>query len=475
MNGILCAIAGAVALNVILTAFFRQLWFDEVISLMDFALLPNMTDIYRFYNIPNNHIVYNILLRWWIDACDGIPFLARLLPRSFTAITALASLALLLYFWLKRFHAETVFTAAFCLILSLPFAIYSTAVRGYMLSFLVILLSIEIALLYKEKKKPLLLAAYFLLSLIGSGTTPTNIVAFAAIYLFLVPPAGLKKIISDKTLLLALIPVATFLLFYVPIFPKLLKVLSLKEGWSSGFDASIHFYAAFIISFFPLLILAVAGKLYSKEKSPSTTNLLHCLIFLIPLIVFMIKAPAPFPRAFFCLWPLWIFMLCTFADPLIPLLKEKYRGPLLSSLICICVIWAAIPLNFPIQLSNALSKGGQDDFFKPYFMRPDFRPMDTVGKCVEISKEAGGLRVFLDFAADYPSLFFYARTTKMPEGFWIFDRPNKKVESLGNDAAILVVARSSSDMETIARRFSMGSFEQVADCGYQKIFLARLR
>ncbi|HBC89172.1 MAG TPA: hypothetical protein DCZ94_19710 [Lentisphaeria bacterium] len=476
MTFAVCAIFTAVTGNIILGIFFRPLWFDEALTLMDFVMRPDLLDIYRQYNIPNDHIVYNILLRLWIEGCNAVPFLAKISLRSFTVATAFASLALLIFFWKRRFKPETVFTACLCLILSLPFTIYATAVRGYMLSFLLILVALEAALLYKEKGRPAMLILFFFLSFLACGVIPTNIIAFAAIYLFLLPSLKPKEIFSDRTILLAIIPVASLLLFYIPIFGKFMKVLSLKEGWSGGIDASIHFYSAFIISFLPLIILTVLGKFSAKDKSAPLKNMITLLIFLIPLIIFMLKSPSPFPRAFFCLWPVWLFILCSYADSAIPLLREKYPGPFLPSLLCVCLLWAALPLNFPVQLSNALSKGGQDDFFKPYFMRSDFRPIETVKKCVEISGSSKvGRRVFLDFAADYPSIFFYGRVMGINDSFWVFDKPGRRVETLGDDEKILVITRDDEGMVSISKRFNMKSFELVEDCGFQKIYEAKLR
>jgi hypothetical protein len=41
--------------------------------------------------------------------------------------------------------------------------------------------------------------------------------------------------------------------------------------------------------------------------------------------------------------------------------------------------------------------------------------------------------------------------------------------------SIYVITRSQGGMESIAKRFNMKSFELAADCGYQKIYLARLK
>ncbi|MFZ2656186.1 MAG: hypothetical protein WAX69_14740 [Victivallales bacterium] len=470
-----CALLAALTFNLILKVFFRPLWFDEALTVMNFVLLPDPMDIYRYYNIPNNHIVYNILLRFWIDICGHIPFIDRISLRLFTVVTAIASLLFIFWSWGRRFSRETVLIACFCLVLSLPFAIYASAIRGYMLSFLLVLFAIEISLRYKDTGKAVHLLLLFVASFLAVGTMPTNLIAFAAICILLTPSFKLKDILSRRVLLPAIIPVSAFILFYGPISGKLMKAMALNEGWSGGFNASIHFYCAFIISFPPLIVLAILGRKFQKRKTPGSIDIQILAVLLIPLLVFLVKSPSPFPRAFFCMWPVWIFILCQSADPFIKSLNGKFPSLALAFLVCICTAWSLLPLGFSTRLSDKLSIGGQDDFFRPYFMRPDFRPAETVVKSIELADPKTHDRVFIDFAADYPAIMFYSRLLKVDDDFWIFDRPGKKVEALGGMESIYVITRGTGGMESIAGRFNIKSFELAADCGFQKIYKAKLK
>ncbi len=467
-----CIAIAVAALNIVIGLFFRPLWFDEALTVMDFVMLPSAADIYWHYSIPNNHIVYNIFLRFWIDLCGSMPYVISL--RLFSVLTAFASIVLIMKLWSGRFCRETVVIACFCFAVSLPFAIYATALRGYMLSFLLIIIALETALCYRDAGKPAHLVFFFFLAFLATGITPTNLIAFAAIYLLVLPSLKPKEIISDKTIYLGIIPVAAFFIFYIPILGKLMKALSLSEGWSSGIYASIHFYSAFMISFLPLIILALIGMFFQKEKLTAALKFQIALIFLIPSGVFLLKSPAPFPRAFFCLWPIWIFILCSTADASIKHFNGKFPGRALIAILCVCCAWTLWPYAFSAQLSDRLSKGGQDDFFKPYFMRAEFNPIETVRKSVELAGAKTGGFAFVDFSADYPSIIFYGRLLKVDDSFWIFDRPNRKVASLGNIESIYVIARSQDEMESIAKRFNLKSYELAADCGYQKIYRANL-
>lgn len=458
-------------LNIIIGFFFRPVWFDEALSVMDFVMRPDIADIYWSYSIPNNHIVYNILLRLWIDLCGSLPYAISL--RLFSVLTASASLLLIIRMWNRRFCRETVLIACFCFAVSLPFAIYATAIRGYILSFLLIIAALEIALCYRDAGKPFHLIFFFLLAFLAVGITPTNLIAFAAIYILVLPSPNPKEIISDKTFFLGIIPLAAFIIFYIPIFGKLVKALSLSEGWSSGIFASIHLYGAFAISFLPLLVLVIIGMFSPEEKMGAALKIQISLIFLIPLLVFLIKSPAPFPRAFFCLWPIWIFILCSLADPIVKKFNGKFPGLALLVIICLCFLWSLCPLRFSLQLSDNMSKGGQDDFFRPYFMRAEFNPIGTVKKSVEIAGANGPGSAFIDFSADYPSIIFYGRALNVDDSFWLFDKPNRKVASLGDVESIYVITRNSIEMDSISKRFNIKSYELTADCGYQKIYLAK--
>lgn len=108
-------------------------------------------------------------------------------------------------------------------------------------------------------------------------------------------------------------------------------------------------------------------------------------------------------------------------------------------------------------------------------MRPEFRPTETVKKCLELAGSGTSARTFVDFSADHPSILFYGRLLKVDDNFWICDMPRKKVDNLGGGGSAYVIARSTGEMESVAKRFNILSFEPAADCGYQKIFKARLK
>jgi len=65
-EAIAIAILAVAALTALMAGLDRPLWFDEAVSLMNFATLP-YSEIYTNYTIPNNHILFNMLLKSWLD------------------------------------------------------------------------------------------------------------------------------------------------------------------------------------------------------------------------------------------------------------------------------------------------------------------------------------------------------------------------------------------------------------------------
>ena len=43
----------------------RELWFDEALTLLNFVLPLDLGKIYFSYTIPNNQIVYSMMLKLW--------------------------------------------------------------------------------------------------------------------------------------------------------------------------------------------------------------------------------------------------------------------------------------------------------------------------------------------------------------------------------------------------------------------------
>ncbi|MDD5727771.1 MAG: hypothetical protein PHV59_04320, partial [Victivallales bacterium] len=102
----------AIALFIVLCAFiptvreaiFRDLWFDEALTVREFMFLPSLKAVYFAYVIPNNHIIYTILLKLWNELYLSLPFISsRCAPdlywRLFTVLTSVLLLAVIFSRW----------------------------------------------------------------------------------------------------------------------------------------------------------------------------------------------------------------------------------------------------------------------------------------------------------------------------------------------------------------------------------------
>ena len=74
------------------TYLIRPLWFDEALTVQNFALLPSVKSIYFNYTIPNNQLLYTMMLHFWIKLYPGIYAIdewMRLLPLLLAGVTLL--------------------------------------------------------------------------------------------------------------------------------------------------------------------------------------------------------------------------------------------------------------------------------------------------------------------------------------------------------------------------------------------------
>ena len=113
------------------TYLVRPLWFDEALTVQNFALLDSVESIYFNYVIPNNQILYTVMLHYWIKlycGLGGIDEWMRLLSLLLAGVTML--------YTYRRFRVTfgsgvmAVILITFCC--APPFLLHATALRGYM-------------------------------------------------------------------------------------------------------------------------------------------------------------------------------------------------------------------------------------------------------------------------------------------------------------------------------------------------------
>ena len=263
------------------TYLFRPFWFDEVLTLDNFVMRPPLSRIYFLYEIPNNHIVFSMLEKVWIN------FLALFLNTPFFLFRGLSVLAgaLAVFLLAKRMvrscglYGGGLLCAAFAA--SSACAIFATGVRGYMLGFLFTVL----ALLFAEKivARPTLpgFLGFFLICLLSVGTTPTNLAALEAVALFHASFLWKRKRRLPSLLYLFAAPVLALVFFYAPIRGKFLRCLQLGEGWFSAGSAVWNLYASFALILLGSSIL-YCGSLSPLEKISAPAMDVHCRISAVP-------------------------------------------------------------------------------------------------------------------------------------------------------------------------------------------------
>lgn len=158
-------------------------WFDEVLSLNDFILVPPSTTV-TDYRYPNNHVFFNLLtnlaLRSFgvhdLFALMDKPWIVRSLMLGVSTLVLLA-----LYAVGKRFLGRRAGAAAVVILATtIPFYNFAVQVRGYALS--VLLLSVLLFLVWGLEQQPTAgrAAGVVIASALLMYTIPLNLYVLAA-------------------------------------------------------------------------------------------------------------------------------------------------------------------------------------------------------------------------------------------------------------------------------------------------------
>lgn len=434
--------AGIFILN---RALLRELWFDEALTFLNFAMLPDIAAIYRNYVIPNNQILFTVLLKYWHELALlplNIDVYLRVLPLIF----AIGTLGVLLS-WRRYFSNKTLYLIMAAMVISLPFEIYSVALRAYMLSLFLMLLCITIAFRVNQHPTPWNLLGYFLAAMAGVAALPSNIVVLGGIAWWFLPFDSLTKCLKINWWYLAVSPLTALALFYLPITPQVQGVLALKEGWNSGINAATAFYLAFLLSFLPLVIASLIQPYSNWRHLVKIAG-----IILLPLPFFLIRTPAPFPRVFF---PYWAILMLLLVEMLNGFIARHRRHSWLYPLLAASIIITGLLMQVcRLPLSETI--GGQrasDDYFYPGYCRPDFQPRETV---ILLTKQFGSSLppTYISFMADFYPIVFYGLLEGLDAGTWRFDGPRNRVENL-HSGNLVILSNYPNELDNFIKRFGV--------------------
>jgi hypothetical protein len=446
---------------------FRPFWFDEVITLENFVLYPPLFRIYFLYEIPNNHIVFSMLEKLWIELLGIFGAAPLFLFRGLPLICGLLGIFLLAKRMVRSCGpvAGGILCAAFAA--SPMCGVFATGLRGYMPGFLLTVLAIATAEKIVRKASPASFTLFFLIAVLAVGTTPTDLAALEGAALFHAALLLKRKRRMGSILYLLTAPVLALILFYMPIRRKFFHCLQLGEGWFSAGSAAWDLYVSFALVLIGLLPFCIAGSifLWKKYSRLRLTCAAGILLFLLPLPAFFVfKAPA-FPRVFFPLFPLWL-LLCGYA---LSAWLKKHRAfvPLTAQLICTALLLSLTPCIGDLLFGDAR----HDDLTLPYYARQDFEPHKIIVLLQERVNAGVRPRLFASFDSDHPSLLFLAACSGVPEEVLLADLPNrpKLLSSDFHGGECYLATADETDLERHMNRFGFRSSEALYIGPYQRL------
>ena len=433
----------------------REFWFDEALTLMNFAWLPSPLAIYRNYVIPNNHILYTIFLHLWTRLPDiGLrqDFFLRL-PSLFFAVALLGLLYVYFRRILGRFPLCLALTA---LAVSPPFLIYASAVRGYMAGCFFVSLAVCCACSFAEHGRRQSFFGYFAACVFAVGTVPSNLLALCGCVLFALPFSGRGFPPWKKLLPLAASPFAALVLFYLPILRSFMAVCRIGEGWSDGAGV-LRAYAAGAAAAVSLPgLLFVFSCISRGVKYPLRTGM-YAAVFLLPLPAVFILSPAPFPRVFLPLFPLLALLAARGIRDCAAFLRLKRggRSRFFYAVLFVCVAAGGFLLQAEscrALLSQACGDAPGDDFFYGYYLRREHRPFLTAAQLKTMYAPETLPPIFMSFASDpWPTMYYL-----LERGFrtrFLFDGPRGRINELRS--GMLVVIGRGEDPAGVEKRFSV--------------------
>ena len=429
---------------------FREFWFDEALTLMNFAWMPDPVKIYFSYIIPNNQLFYTMALHYWAQLpFDGFrqDFFLRLLSLLFASGTIL-----LLYSGFHRIYGKTALLVSLgALAVAPPFLIYASALRGYMASAFWVAFTLKFAVEFQRKSAKGLFLKYAVGCLLAVGTIPSNLLALAGVVLFALPFAGSSFLRKKRTFILALTPLVCLAVVYLPILKSFLGVCRLGEGGQNGF----HVLAAWFC-----MIGAVFGVLwvpcfFRVFKPVKIHRMVPWGIFLLPVAAVCVLPTSPFPRVFFPLLPLLALLMAGALRHFVACFRRRYRS-WLYCLFAVAVLGGGCVLNTtPVKelLSGCCGGPAGDDFFYGYYMRPEHEPLKSALEMEKIfGRNAVLPPVYLSFSSDpWPTMYYLTSCGFRAE--FLFDGPRGKVAFLAPQS--LVVINAKENPATVESRFGV--------------------
>jgi len=432
----------------------RQLWFDEALTVLNFACLDSAAEIYTSYVIPNNQLLFSVVIHYWIKLYPGgVPLdLWLRLP------SLLCALVMLVYMG-RRFRrfcgALPLAVTLTALAISPPFLVYATAVRGYMLGALLVVVALGSALDFCAAYRLRDVVVYEVCVFLAVLTVPSDLAALAGALLFVLPALGRRFWRDWRAFILVFAPAAAFMVAYLPIWKNFLQVAKLGEGWHERGASVLCVYIA-LSAAFGILPLALLWRGVRIVKKRAWHRLLRGLVWLLPIPAAWIFKAAPFPRVYFPLFPVLALAVAIGLRD-ISLIDWKKRLPsrgmthtvmMIAAMLSVFILWGALWRSESVKSALSRRFGGDlgDDFFRSYYLRRTHRP----ALAAEALEKLNAGAVYFSFLSDPWSIIFY-HMSRGGRAEYLFDGPRGRVPEL--PAGTVVVIRRGEDPLEVAKRF----------------------
>ena len=283
-----------------------DLWFDELITLFDFANKTHPREIFLSYPVANNHILFSFTLWLWLHLIDfsAAEFLLRF-PCYLLGVITLA-----IFF----FYGKTFLGNAGALLLTLMVSIspiylaFLYQLRGYGISMLLALIATVGSMYVVSGSIRRGLVYYAPCAILLPGVMPTNIFLNLTLYLFMTGVLVKKGEGRRRYLLLLTLGLisAAGLIVYFPILSDMIKVSKRTIAWTSPWKMCTHLVLATAVHCGILITTFLAFKsktqgLPTKSINPNVYPqryfpiLLGCCTVTILFAIFVFK---PYPRSF---------------------------------------------------------------------------------------------------------------------------------------------------------------------------------
>lgn len=399
----------------------QDAWWDELISLKDYALVEYKTTV-TTYPDPNNHILLNLInnafcrimgMQDLYQALDRL-YLLRVVQLIFTLITILYSYKLMRKFFGKEYS----FVVIAMLLSTIPFLNFTLQLRGYNLSMMLVVMTIYYAWDYQLKPRRMILFVFGLCAFLLLYAVPSNVYFLMALGFILL--LGMRYSNNKKPKMwLAIMLVAAAILALLAYYPVLDNMLSnrfvAKEPTERNFVLSslLPTFFYYLFSERWLLLLPITGSIYflftngKGRFSPKVMQLIALL--LIPFVLIFVHNKLPFQRTLIHLAPLFAIVLSVGAIYFVQNLKlaDHLRTNVIYAISVYCIATGVYNVNQIDQhlVSNLKQEKREQNIYRNYYLASNFTPGELAQRVGEMLDE--GERVVLVDEMDRVSLLFY--------------------------------------------------------------------